>query len=106
MNSAPRRNRTVEHRGIEHGARTDDRALDALHCGNRIERRRRAQGDFQHRQPARDQRLGHRHRILDPVDDDHRDDGREAHDLVDRLAQITVSMAARTADPPFSASSA
>src|SRR3989344_426914 len=98
--------RTGEHRGVEHGARADDRALDRLHRGQRIERGGGAQRNLEHRQAARDERFRHRHRVFDPVDDDHRNDGGEAHDLVDGLAQMTDSMAARMADPPFSASSA
>ena len=38
----------------------------ADHLSDRLEPRRRAQGDFQHLQPARDQRLGQGHGVLKP----------------------------------------
>ena len=40
-----------------------------------VQRRRRAQRQFDDRQPAVDQRLGDRHRVGGIVHDDHGDDG-------------------------------
>ena len=73
---------------VEHGAGADDRARHSLHFSNRIERRGRAQGHLEHGQPTRDQGLGNRPRILDPVDDQHGDDGGEAHEAVDLAHRI------------------
>ena len=66
---------TRQHRGIEDGTGADDRARHRLHRLDRSERGRGAQRDLEHRQTARDERLGHRDGVLDAVDDDHRDDG-------------------------------
>ena len=67
--------RARQHRGIKDGPGADDRARHRLHRRDRSERGRGAQRDLEHRQAARDERLGHRDGVLDAVDDDHRDDG-------------------------------
>ncbi len=92
--------RRVERLRIDHGTSTDDRAFDLLHRGDRFERGGGAQRHLEHLETARDQRLGHRHRIGDIVDDDHRDDRRGPHDGFDRDCSHAAFSWAKAAAAP------
>ncbi len=75
-------------RGVEHGTGADDglrqRGGDRAH---RLERDRRTQRDFEHRQAAGDQRLGDVQRLVDGVEFEYGDD-RHAGQAVDQRRRL------------------
>ena len=73
MNSAPAASAASRSARVQHRARADNRAGHLLHRPDHIERGGRAQRHFEHRQAARDQRLGDRHGMGHILDHQHRD---------------------------------
>ena len=82
---------------VEHGPAAHDGAFDLPHLTNRIEGHRRAQRHFEHAKPPGDERFRDQASLARVVEDQNRNDRRQAHDVADRAlaAHLRTSPASK-----------